>query len=400
MTEKRFLPVWAHSRFSSLARDVALPAGKWWSAENFPPMPYEHCLVSYVHWKARFRFPSTAFIFGDSGGFTLRPTNPKPLRIDPVDVFRWQMATCTVGCILDLPPGLGKTRIWARALESSVAYTKRVLPFYLKARKKGTAFRWWGVVHGNTLAEQEQWWQAIRNVYPFDDEGEGWAVRPEPSVHPFTVAQSMRFAQTHGIRRLHLLSATGRELLATIYALAPLAGLELVTCDSTYATKSSFNRILFAAVKDTPILWDTQMETGAQRHARDYLLTCDCPCCVWMRRRTDETERGQAALRAKDYGGWWGSWMSMHNLLMQLNVTEAQWAEVQAGRGTEMLRNVLEASAALRHQNKRARRWQQVYSRVLGIFNGTDHVQPSDFPSTPMLSGSPTSLLDFVGDGK
>jgi hypothetical protein len=89
------LPVWGHSRFAAAARDFGLKDGEWWDQ---PPMSYGHTLISYVHWKRPFNFPKGSYIFGDSGGFSLRSeTMAHKLKIDPVDVLRWQESMCTVG---------------------------------------------------------------------------------------------------------------------------------------------------------------------------------------------------------------------------------------------------------------------------------------------------------------
>ena len=110
-------------------RDIGLGRNAWWDK---PPFNYPHTLISYVRWQQPFKFPSGSYVFGDSGGFTLRsPT--RSLKIDPLDVLHWQASQCSVGCLLDVPPGI-KQRIWDRALSATIDHTKRALPHYERMR--------------------------------------------------------------------------------------------------------------------------------------------------------------------------------------------------------------------------------------------------------------------------
>jgi len=198
MMRHYLLPVWGYSRFASSARDICLGPNAWWDQA---PLQYAHALVSYVHWQKPYDFPASAYIFGDSGGFTLRSPR-RHLKIDPVDVLHWQSSLCTVGCILDLPPGMKEERIWERALHVTIEHTRRALPEYQRIRASScSAFRWWGVLHGNTESEVREYYDAISAIYPFDEEGEGWAIRAEPNVNIYSVARSLRVLKRFGIKR-------------------------------------------------------------------------------------------------------------------------------------------------------------------------------------------------------
>lgn len=365
-----FLPVWGSSRHLSMLKDVDIV--HWW---NEPPLHHGHGLISPVHWKRAYTFPAGCWIFGDSGGFTLR--SPKiNLQIDPVVILQWQASLCSVGCILDVPPlGLQKSqRDWFDRLDKSVAHSMRALPEYLKLRERGSAFRWWGVLHGNNAAEQDAYYRAVCDIYSFADAGEGWAVRAEPIVNTESVADTLRVLKGLGITRAHFLAATGQEVVAVLYALGPEAGLELVTYDSAYATKGGYNRLVLVPDPEDPIKWTTRRERGAEDFVRRYVYEeCCCAACAWMRKRTEEEPRGQEAIRAWVFGGWWSTWCQLHNLCIQCECLNRQWWVAQK-EGRAFLPRVLGRDA----------------HRICRIFDGQE--PRSIIPAT----GSSQSLLNFT----
>lgn len=371
--EQIFLPVWGYSRHIAMLRDVGVD--NWWGE---PPLCYPHGLISYVHWKKAYEFPEGAYIFGDSGGFTLRSPSialtGKGKALDPVALLDWQISLCTTGAILDLPPrnfitGRG-SRLWDKALTITKRHVERALPTYLERCREGTCkFRWWGVAHGNTEDELVAWYRAVADVYPFADEGEGWAVRAEPNVNIYTVARTLRTLQRLKVKRAHLLAATAQEVTALLFVLGPEAGLDLVTYDSAYAIKDGFNRQGFRPASDG-LSWSTMREIGDEDTVRRYVIDeCECAACVWMRRRSEEFERGREGIRAKVFGGWMSTWLQMHNLNIQRLTLENQAREASH----DLLRELLG------HKN---------YYKVLRVFAyGDTEIVPT---------GTDRSLLDLL----
>src|SRR5690242_2465817 len=347
-----FLPVWGRSRFEAAKKDVGIK--HWWDE---PPLHYGHSLFSYVHWgklpprqrtmRESWAPPKECYIFGDSGGFTLRgglsvkriqtksnyaPRTIDQYKLDPVSVLKWQISICTVGCVLDLPPKGAKRRLWEKGLDVTAANTARAVATYEKYRAKGSKFRWWGVIHGNNPQEQEEYYRRIADVYPFTDQGEGWTIRAEPQVDTNTVASTLRLVKRLGIKRLHLLAATGQEVAAVIFALGPESGLEVVSYDSAYAIKAGFNRQIFVRTEPGAYKWEILKEEGKEKHVREYLTeTCECEACLWMRVRSQETKKGvMATVKGKDFGGWWSTWCQLHNLYIQQHLLEEQYQASQA----------------------------------------------------------------------
>jgi hypothetical protein len=311
------LPAWGHSRYVSSAYDLCLAPNKWWDQE---PFNYPHALISYVHWRKPFQFPEGAHIFGDSGGFSLR-AGSRSRKLDAIDVLHWQATLCTVGCILDLPP---RGMDWAQALRVTVAHTVQALPKYRQLRADRSPFRWWGVLHGNNETQVREYHDAITAVYPFSGDGEGWAIRAGPQVNIYSVARSLRVLKQLRITRAHFLAATDQKVIAVMLALGPIAGLELLTYDSTYAMKTGSNRLAFIPREDG-LKFRLLKEVDAERKARDFLLhECPCRVCAYMRERSARVWKAQRELTARKFGGWWSGWFQQHNLHIQQKLTAAQ----------------------------------------------------------------------------
>lgn len=364
-----FLPVQSQSRNSSLRSMLGL---KWYGDY---PISYPHALFSYVHVRKPEPHPEGAYIFGDSGGFSLHSVRTTT-KIDPIDVLRWQESMCTVGCILDWPPKIAPRRIWDDPMRVTVAHTQRALPTHEVLRKSGTKFRWWGVLHGSNEEEVKQYYRAISNVYPFTDEGEGWAIRAEPRVIPTTVARSLRLLKDFAIKRAHFLAATGQAVIATLLVLGPRAGLDVVTYDSAYAVKQGMSRHVFYPNDDGLTFRPLWEGTGTSRVHRKYLLEqCHCRVCDFMRGLVDDGHpQAEKELLSDKFGGWYGTWFILHNMHMQLELHDRQ-VEFARRDPDGLLRQMLGKQ----------------YHSVLRIFDAPGN----ELGGMPKV-GTERSLLDFI----
>lgn len=304
------------------------PASRPWDIPNWlderlkgTAAYYPHALASYFHWRdLKHRpFPADGFTMGDSGGFTVMT---KGAKIDPRHVLRWQVDTCKVGVVLDVPPvDVGKKRIFEDALDKTKKNTQLVLDHYLKLRKAGSPFRWWGVVHGWHEADLAHWHQQMADIYPFTDEGEGWAFKARPHINPRTTARVLRFvAQQPEMKKIHLLMTTGTPAIAVLLVLGPQAGVEFASYDSTTFTLQAINRTLMVPDADG-FNYIMQRETGKERQVRDYLLeTCDCLSCAAIR---DDLQRYPDLAKSKQVLQWSGYWVfrfAYHNLLCTIQL--------------------------------------------------------------------------------
>lgn len=326
--------LWLPAHSESFTRQLTR-LGLWQISDPVSPLYYPHALISYAHWttsrpsmqarnnpkvgasggrrgpKSRdhavpFKRDAGAYVFGDSGGFTIRTLG---MKFDPVDVIRWQGGVCSVGVILDVPTFNNTgARIWEQAVRETCMMTQKALPAYLKLREQGSPFRWWGVIHGMPNGEREEWMDKVSAIYPFTDEGEGWSILPQPiqvnRVTPRAVASVMRFAMERKIKRLHVLMCTQPACVATLLCLQAESGVEFLTYDSsTFAmsgtkrtaivptenklsyevTDEQFRATTQAAKKPRPVSAITGKAVPASAvdsEARDYLLKeCECGSC-------------------------------------------------------------------------------------------------------------------------
>lgn len=296
---------------------VTPPVAMAFQGRRDPLGAYDAFLASYYHWRGRdvIRRPGQ-FIVGDSGGYSVATQGAV---LDPEEVIRWQIANTDVGYILDKPPfreasprASGRPAdYWAHSLDYTVLNVRQALRLYDPGR---TAFRWWGIVQGETPEEQEEWFHAVSDVYQFIGEGEGWAMRPHPNNDLGAVARCVNFAETNGIRNLHLLQTTSARSVSILLGLAEFASLNIVTFDSASPTYWATRNRCLIRPRDLPVFRlhpISELSRYGQTQVRDYMLggECDCQGCTWYR------EDGLAAA-----GRSYAHYMAHHNhCLMQDN---------------------------------------------------------------------------------
>jgi hypothetical protein len=294
------------------------PTPIWWldeGAEGEARHPF--LLLSFYHWqRERYVPPSDAFVFGDSGGFSALSLGAA---VDAEDALRWQSNRTRIGCILDIPPFVEskRTRVtpgWHAALGQTVEHVQRTLPLYRSVRESAPGFRWWGVLHGWTREQMEEWWGAISETHPFAGEGEGWAFKAQPPGNPEALARSIGFLRDKGVRRVHALMATGVKPVAVLAALSTLsAGFELLTYDSSSATHFAKNRKVWAPKEDglgLRAIAENSRAPSGETPVRDFMDTCPCPSCEFY--RSDREGWDEVPPPQDSY--WWRR-MLYHNVL-------------------------------------------------------------------------------------
>lgn len=259
--------------------DPSLPADK----------QYHNVLVSYAVWNGK-DIPfdkQKGYVFGDSGGFSVVSTGAS---IDPRKSLRWQMRHCTTGVILDIPPfdfG-GQARfvgsaadVWARSTERTRNNVLAGLGEYERYRASGGDFRWWGVVQGETYAQILGWYNYVRNVYPFNDGGEGWALAPKPCNDHLRIARFFRLVREKKFTRIHVLQTSKVSAVGVAMALAQMSGVEFMTNDSATNHINAGNRNVFLASSDgLSGAWMPAAHRTGWEGAADFLTSrCECLSC-------------------------------------------------------------------------------------------------------------------------
>jgi len=298
--------------------------GNWMDDEVQGTEGYHpHVLLSYYWFRDKaLQFPSESFVFGDSGGFSVlskgmyRPVGPPRHQrwVDPVDVLYWQAKCCTVGAILDVPPvtPAGKPiSMWDKGLQGTLRNTRRALSTYETLRAQGTKFRWWGVVHGWAEDHLNHWWREISGVYPFTEEGEGWAIRARPtSFDPQAIGRCLYWMNKRKIQRVHFLAAAGADAIATIIVLGAKAGIQQASCDSKASLDFARHRKIFLLNEDG-LGTGSLTETGTERLCRDHMLVkCQCASCNQLR---EDVKHYPDIETTDEYEGKFGAyWLHRH----------------------------------------------------------------------------------------
>lgn len=341
---------------------------------------YPYGLLSYYHWEAsRLAFEPDTHLFGDSGGYSVATLNA---RISAVESLRWQLRFCQVGVLLDVPPyvstgssvlGGSASSNWGPALRKTLENLEVALPLYLDARKAGSSFRWWGVVHGETWEQMDEWYGRVSEIYPFTSEGEGWAVKPHPANNAQAVARCLGFIRKHGIKRAHFLQMTGLPAASILFALGPEAGLEYATYDSATPSFMGINRTIILPTRDGTAFHNLseKFRESGETFARDAMRDwCGCPSCTFLREDlSDHPELG-------DDGEYWKYRMIFHNTLSLVDILRRRKDMIDEDP-KKVLQEILGRDGE-----------RDLYGSVLRAFDGRE--------SHIVSLGTPKSLFDFI----
>ena len=362
------------------------------------PGYFPHALISYYHWRSSRREldRNKIQIFGDSGGYSIATLGAEETRIDPTSVIYWQIKYCSVGVILDVPPfiNVGSSVLsgsavsnWEKALDTTVENTRRALPIYLRARREGTPFRWWGVVHGETAEQRDEWYSRVADIYPFDDEGEGWGVKVHPANSTTHLAALLRWCKRRGITRTHWLQMTGVPAVMTLFLLGPIAGLKYASYDSAASSFAGINRAVYKMNPDgisfTSVVEKTKL---GETQGQEILLDCPCQSCEWL--REDLPQRKKLLKAERDWKRklkkpgepelmeYWKYRMIFHNTLIAARIYE------------NLDKRCAEEGFALAKEFLGYARFAKTMRAFRGYQEGMQEAQ--------VLKGSPVSILDLL----
>lgn len=275
---------------------------------------YPYALASFALWRdAELPVRGSDFtLFSDSGGYT-QVTQPG-YSASPTDVMRWQIKNSQRGVIFDIPPYRPGSAIqfrgsasqwWDESIRLTTQNVRRAFPIYEEYRlRNGGPFRWWGVVQGEERSQMEDWHGKISEVYPFHQEGEGWALAPKPSTDLLSCTRYMRFAHDRGLKNVHLLQVTADRVVALLLSLGEMSGkFDLITYDSASALRCAINRSAIISDGAWGQLYIKESRTvqvdercvkchkigtecrcpGNENDVHLMMMECSCQSCVWYR---------------------------------------------------------------------------------------------------------------------
>jgi hypothetical protein len=274
-----------------------------------PEIYYGKVLLSYFHWQGfevKWKGQGQT-IFGDSGGYSVVTGGAQ---IDPEEVIRWQLANCTRGVMLDIPPYRPSSSIqftgsaaewWAESMQRTRLNVERAFRIYSDAQiaaemaQQDLGFGWWGCIQGESRDQMQEWYEMVSAIYPFNGwaADEGWALAPKPSTDLLSCTRYLRFAHDHGLRRVHFLQVTSPSVVAVVLGLAELSGeFDLITYDSASAVRNAINR---GGVVLDDVDFKYMKQKGNHGEITDLMSVCACQACRWYRedllRKDTVTER-------------------------------------------------------------------------------------------------------------
>ena len=267
----------------------------WWEPESF--YYYDAMLISAFYgmkwWDYReyFNIPRENFILvADSGGFEQLT---QKVRIDPIDVLRWEELNADVGFALDVPPKDPITHAPATDINhfiSCAEQTQRNTDIMISHREN-FKMKFYKVLQGGDKEQLDLWWTYIDKF-----ETDGLCTSPQPAQQPLPTALHIGYALLKGIKNLHVLLGTGINVTPVNVYGSTL--FDLYTFDSSSYGQGTMTRDYWL-----PNNLNESINLGRNGNLKYTNLPCDCPICQNV--NADE-------MRAD--GSEPGALISLHNL--------------------------------------------------------------------------------------
>jgi queuine/archaeosine tRNA-ribosyltransferase len=287
----------------------------WWgnnSLFNTPGILLSHGKHKDANVRQGMKIPLEYTIIGDSGGFQIMSyrAKGKELKIDPLEVLKWQEANCNIGMTLDISPFNlqpipgGKSVATRPVFVGDEEFKKRIDQTcrnneIFEANRTPNKMKIYNVIHyGTDNVKQMTGWLDAMNTFKFD----GYAAAIKPPNDPVRLAVNVGLLYDRGVREnVHVLGISGFKVLPVLAYLGKF--IKNLSTDS-------FSYGIFAIVREMISLSGPFLSyRPAQRvHTQKF---CSCPVC--SRVEVDDLYR-------TDVPGY--SIMALHNLWKYLEFTQ------------------------------------------------------------------------------
>jgi|GEM_PF-3991642 len=203
----------------------------------------------------------------DSGGFQIYS---RGIKIDVESLTNWQLRMGDYIIGLDYPIEVGKS-LQEVIKHAEISYNNYKLQ--IKLMNNLAKERYFIVLHGNDDEQMEKWWEIA--IEPLIDDVFGVAYAPRIKT-PINVFNGLKFLYKKGVKRVHLLAATGYKLLTTIKLFDKYFEF-LSTDSSTHTIQASKGSILIPYARSTK---SGRFGYKGLRSGIKYdTLSCICPVC-------------------------------------------------------------------------------------------------------------------------
>lgn len=245
----------------------------WWTENSI--FRYNSLLVSAYYgmdvWDFRehYKIPprKDGFLFvADSGGWQIAS---QQVKIDPLEILRWQEHNADVGFLLDVPPvepGTYMSYVDFNKFKDCATMAKRNYEI-VHSRRRSNDLELLKPIHGGTMKELNYFWDVVKDL-----EFEGVAFSPKPAT-PMTIALELCFGYNKGVDIVHLFTGTGLNTIPVVVYARKM--FERLTFDS-----SSFS-VQGARFRSycNPYYLSSGITFGRGYQSTLDKLPCDCPVC-------------------------------------------------------------------------------------------------------------------------
>lgn len=268
----------------------------WWSPNSL--FKYDAMLCSAFYgmedkvaslrggYREHYQIPEDFLLIADSGGFEQCTQN---IRIDPIEVLKWQEENANVAFTLDIPP-VNPTSL---ALTEDLEYFKKCAEASQRNADKALSNRQkielYYVLQGHKKEELDIW---MGDINP--DEYDGLALSFKSVNEPVWLAVQACYAKEMGIEKVHVLTGTGWNVVPIIHLLKRY--FKQVTFDS-----SSYG--VGARLMKYNLPYRYHILFGRSYNEKIVELPCDCPVCEKI--TVDDFQTGDSTA---------GALISLHNL--------------------------------------------------------------------------------------
>ena len=295
----------------------------WWEPNSF--FKYNAMLCSAFYgmkdkWNYRedYGIPKNFLLIADSGGFEQATQG---IRIEAIDVLKWQENNADIAFTLDIPPVNPENLHFTTDMTFFKKCAEQSFRNAECAQRNRDNIKLYFVLQGHTVKQLDLWSQ--NRLTEFD----GTALSHK-STHLVWLAVQAMYAKEHGVKNIHVLTGTGYNSVPLIVYLRK--HFKHVTFDS-----SSYGMGARNMQYNLPHRY--KLFFGRSYNGKVKRLPCDCPICKNI--SIDDLQTGTSVS---------GALLSLHNLYNYIQHVEFLDAIVD---DDELFGNYVE-----KHTNKRTHR--------------------------------------------
>ncbi len=243
-------------------------------------------------------------IIGDSGGFSAASLGVK---LDPVDVIRWENNFCDIGFTLDLPPfdsdpihgGFLTGDKMVKCMEISNRNAEVMMS------RKSEKLKLYLVVQGNNLQTRQDWLDNGMREYT---DWDGFALSVKPQHNPYTLIEWLKFAIDNEMKNIHILGVTGKLTMGILVYFSEY--FDSVKVDSSSHSKGSRYRKYIL-----PCNLGRDVVISERRDSIPEIFPCDCKVCKFLNDH-------KVFLQKDVKGSTIGFFINSHNMLQYVRFVD------------------------------------------------------------------------------